>query len=397
MSLSQKSIQIIKSTVPVLEVHGVTITTTFYRNMFKANPQLLNIFNHSNQREGKQQNALANTVLQAAIHIDKLNELNLAPIFHKHVALGVLPEHYPIVGSNLLGAIKEVLKDAATEDILGAWGEAYGVIANAFIDAEAALYKVTEEQIGGWRDTREFIVDKKVDESSNITSFYFKPVDGKSIATYIPGQYITIKVPLTLESGEQRTHIRHYSLSDTPSEQYYRISVKKENALKESDPNGVVSNHLHANVKVGDKVLLSPPAGDYVVDQLATNPILLISGGVGITPLLSMAKATLVKQPEREITFVHSSKNKQFQPFSNELSQLEKSNKVKVSTIHSDTEGHITKDKLSTLIDPSQIKNSKVYICGPVSFMSTINKQLNELGFPKENISYEIFGPLTNV
>ncbi|KAN0022402.1 hypothetical protein ACTFIU_004583 [Dictyostelium citrinum] len=397
MSLSQKSISIIKATVPVLEVHGVTITTTFYRNMFKANPQLLNIFNHSNQREGKQQNALANTVLQAAIHIDKLNELNLAPIFHKHVALGVLPEHYPIVGSNLLGAIKEVLQDAATEEILGAWGEAYGVIAKAFIDAEAALYKVTEEQIGGWRDTREFIVDRKVEESSNIFSFYFKPVDGKPIATYIPGQYITIKVPLTLENGEQRTHIRHYSLSDTPSEQYYRISVKKEDALKETNPNGVVSNHLHSNVKVGDKVLLSPPAGDYVVDQFATNPILLISGGVGITPLLSMAKATLVKQPEREITFVHSSKNKQYQPFSNELSELEKSNKVKVSTVHSDTDGHITKDKLAKFINPSQIKETKVYICGPVSFMSSINKQLIELGYPKENISYEIFGPFTNV
>lgn len=122
--LSQKTIDVIKSTVPVLEVHGTTITTVFYKNLFEAHPELLNIFNHANQKKGRQQNALANTVLAAAKHIDQLETIIpvVKQIAQKHRSLAVKAEHYPIVGEYLLGAIKEVLQDAATEEILQAWG-----------------------------------------------------------------------------------------------------------------------------------------------------------------------------------------------------------------------------------------------------------------------------------
>lgn len=119
--LDKHTIDVIKSTVPVLEVHGVAITKTFYSNLFKDNPGLLNIFNHTNQSQGRQQTALANTVYAAAKHIDNLEPIVpvVVQIAHKHVSLGVLPEHYPIVGKYLLAAIKEVLGDAATDEIIG--------------------------------------------------------------------------------------------------------------------------------------------------------------------------------------------------------------------------------------------------------------------------------------
>jgi len=100
--LKQETIQIIKATVPVLEVHGVAITKTFYKNMFQAHPELLNIFNHTNQEQGRQQTALANTVYAAAVHIENLEAILPAVmlIAHKHRSLGILPEHYPIVGEN---------------------------------------------------------------------------------------------------------------------------------------------------------------------------------------------------------------------------------------------------------------------------------------------------------
>lgn len=150
MALSQKTIDVVKSTAPVLEVHGVTITSVFYKNMFKNHPELLNIFNHANQSQGRQQTALANMVYAAAKNIDQLENVlpEVVQVAHKHRGLGVKPEHYPIVGKYLLGAIKEVLGDAATDEIIDAWSEAYGVIAQAFIGIEADMYKTSAEQPG---------------------------------------------------------------------------------------------------------------------------------------------------------------------------------------------------------------------------------------------------------
>lgn len=225
--LDQQTIEIIKSTVPVLQVHGKTITTTFYGMLFENHPELLNIFNHANQREGKQQTALANAVLAAAMNIDQLG--NILPVVkqiaEKHRALGVLPEHYPIVGETLLAAIGQVLGDAATPEIIDAWAKAYGVIADAFIGVEAEKYREAAEIPGGWSGFRNFVVTKKVKESELITSFYLSPEDGGAIASYLPGQYITVRVQ---PEGEEYTHVRHYSLSSAPGQSYYRITVKRE-------------------------------------------------------------------------------------------------------------------------------------------------------------------------
>ena len=161
--LSQQTIDIVKSTVPVLEEYGTTITKTFYKNMFGAHPELLNIFNQTNQEKGRQQTALANTVIAAAKYIDNLEVIVpvVKRIAHKHRSLAVKAEHYPIVGEHLLGAIKEVLGDAATDDIIQAWGEAYGVIADAFIGIERDMYTVASEQEGGWMDYKDFVVKIK--------------------------------------------------------------------------------------------------------------------------------------------------------------------------------------------------------------------------------------------
>ncbi len=153
--LKPETIAIIKSTVPVLEVHGKAITTRFYEKLFKSHPELLNLFNHGNQKQGRQQTALANAVYAAAVHIDRLHEIMPAVkgIAHKHVSLGVTPEQYPIVGENLLAAISEVLGDAATPEILGAWEEAYSVIAAAFIGVETEMRMRRSISRGAGRDS----------------------------------------------------------------------------------------------------------------------------------------------------------------------------------------------------------------------------------------------------
>ena len=140
--LNQKTIDIIKSTVPVLKEHGLEITKTFYKTMFTNNPEVKEMFNMDKQESGEQPKALAMTVLAAAQNIDNLEVLLPAvkKIGNIHVNSNVKPEHYPIVGKNLLLAIKEVLGDAATEDVLNAWAEAYEVIAKVFIDVEKDMY-----------------------------------------------------------------------------------------------------------------------------------------------------------------------------------------------------------------------------------------------------------------
>ncbi len=140
--LNQNTIDIIKSTVPALQAHGVEITTVFYKNMFEQNPEVKELFNMEKQKSGEQPKALATSILAAAQNIDNLEAI--APVVRKigevHCNCNVKPEHYPIVGKHLLGAIKEVLGDAATDEILNAWAETYQVLAEIFIGTEQKIY-----------------------------------------------------------------------------------------------------------------------------------------------------------------------------------------------------------------------------------------------------------------
>ncbi|MDO5521930.1 MAG: globin domain-containing protein [bacterium] len=140
--LDQNTIEIIKSTVPALKAHGLDITTHFYKTMFTNNPEVKDFFDMEKQENGEQPKALAMTVLAAAQNIDNLG--SLLPVVQKigarHVELGIKPEHYPIVGQNLLIAIKDVLGDAATDEVMNAWAQAYGEIADVFIAVEKGIY-----------------------------------------------------------------------------------------------------------------------------------------------------------------------------------------------------------------------------------------------------------------
>lgn len=389
--LSQKTIDIVKSTVPVLEVHGVAITTTFYRNLFEAHPELLNIFNHANQEKGRQQNALANTVYAAAVHIDNLAAIIpvVKQIGQKHVSLGIKPEHYPIVGQYLLEAIKEVLGDAATDEIINAWAEAYGVIADAFIGIEEEMYVAAETQEGGWRFFKDFIIIDKVKESNNITSFYLQPADGSVLPSYEPGQYITVRVNIP---GEQYLLNRQYSLSQAADLKSFRISVKKDD---ENNPEGKVSVHLHQNLNIGDKVEVSAPAGEFTLSKERTTPVTFISGGVGITPMMSMLETVAKSQPERAVSFIYSARTKNLHPFDQDIrSLMESLENGTYKTLYSEEgDGYITKE----IIQEYAHLDGDVYVCGPVGFMEAMINHLLDIGLAKDNIHYEFFGPALNL
>src|SRR5262249_20011196 len=161
-------------------IHAEAITRRFYTLMFAGDPVTKLYFNPAHQQGGDQQRALAGAICAYAAHVDNLAELGPAVelIAQKHCSLGILPEHYPIVGKHLLVAIKEVLGDVATEEVLAAWAEAYGLLAKIFVDREAEIYREQGAAIGGWKGFRRFVVDRKCPDSEIITSFNLCPVDG---------------------------------------------------------------------------------------------------------------------------------------------------------------------------------------------------------------------------
>ncbi|MFC6041347.1 NO-inducible flavohemoprotein [Paenisporosarcina macmurdoensis] len=388
--LSQKSIDIVKSTAPILADRGVEITTVFYKNLFTAHPELLNLFNSVNQKQGRQQTALANTVYAAALHIDNLGVLLPAvkQIAQKHRSLGIKPEHYPIVGKHLLEGIKEVLGDAATDEIIQAWADAYGIIADVFIQVEIEMYKEAEEQENGWGEFKNFEIVDKVVESDIITSFYLKPVDGSAVPTYNPGQYITIRLAIP---GETYILNRQYSLSQAPNQDTFRITVKKEN---EMNPNGKVSVYLHQNLQIGDTFEVSSPAGDFYLDMESTRPVTLISGGVGITPMMSMLDTLSKNSPTRPVSFLHGARNNALHAFDKDVQQLMSAMEdTTYLAFYSDENKLLTKELLAENV----LANGDIYVCGPVPFMKAIIPTLYELGFAEEHVHFEFFGPAVSL
>lgn len=385
--LSQHTMDVVKSTAPVLEVHGVEITKTFYKNLFEANPALLNIFNHANQEKGRQQTALANTVYAAAVHIENLPAIIpvVKQIAQKHRSLGVLPEHYPIVGEFLLRAIKEVLGDAATDEIIQAWGEAYGVIADVFIQEEEALYQEAENKQGGFRGFKDFKVVKRVAENALITSFYLQPADGSALPEYLPGQYITVQVK---DPNEEYILNRQYSLSKSYDGESYRISVKRD---QKNTPIGKASNYLQDYVQVGDTLSISAPAGSFVYEA-TEKPVTFIAGGVGITPLISMFEKA-ASENKAAVKLIHSASHLNEHAFEKALCHIAIPENVTYVQHASDVAGKITKEMLAEQVDLT----GEVYLCGPVGFMHEVIASLTELGMSRDQIHYEFFGPAMNI
>ncbi len=388
---STKTIEIIKSTAPVLEVHGEAITKVFYELLFEKHPNLRDIFNMVNQKKGRQQRALANAVFQYAVHIEKLEMLGNAveTIAQKHASLSIPKEAYPIVGENLLLAIKKVLGDAATPQIIDAWAEAYEDLAVIFVSREEELYSSREKTTGGYRGMKEFIVTRKVMESNAITSFYLKRKDGEPVPSFIAGQYVAVSIEIP---GTGHVHTRNYSLSDSNDKDYLRLSIKQE----KGNPKGIVSNYMHSTINVDSVLQVGMPSGDFVLKR-TENPIVFISGGVGITPLLSMFKEASKNQDN--ITFIQCALNSDNQVFDSEINELSNNKLVKVFNLplpsdvlgeNYDYQGFFRAEILNEL---KISNNSDFYFCGPTPFMASTLKILDDLGVQNENINYEFFGP----
>lgn len=394
-TLTPATIATVKATVPALAQYGTAITTAMYARLFQDD-HIRQLFNHSNQGEGGAQvHALAAAILGYAQNIENLGAL--APVVeriaHKHIGYHILPEHYPFVANALLAAIKEVLGDAATDDVLAAWGEAYWFLANILKAREVVLRDEIVASQGGWNGWRRFVVAEKIRESSVITSFVLRPEDGGPVVRHRPGQYLTFR----LAPEGQPVLKRNYSISCAPNSEYYRISVKRE-----AEGQGG-SRFLHDAVEPGDILETTPPAGDFFLSEAPQRPVILLSGGVGLTPMVSMAEAIARDFPELETHYVHGTISSDTHAMDTHVRALAKrASNLNVTTFYSDPlagdvlgkthhgEGFISTDWLAR---NTPLHQADIFLCGPKPFLRAFVSGLSLAGVPAGRIHYEFFGP----
>jgi ferredoxin-NADP reductase/DMSO/TMAO reductase YedYZ heme-binding membrane subunit len=251
-----------------------------------------------------------------------------------------------------------------------------------------------------WTGWREFALEKRVAESATITSFYLRPEDGRPLQSFRPGQFLTIQVAIP---GQQRPATRTYTLSDSPNEGYFRLSVKRE--LQANQPAGLVSNWLHDHFNEGAKLLAKAPTGQFYLDLKGNRPVVLISAGVGVTPMISMLNALTASQAKRPIFFFHGARNRSEHAFACHVRSLASAHEnIRIHFAYSrpsdgdllgedyDSQGRIGIKTIQALM-PNPYGD--FFLCGPTAFMKEVCEDLAQWGVEIGRIHFEFFGPST--
>ncbi len=261
-----------------------------------------------------------------------------------------------------------------------------------------------------WQDYKEFLVQHCVDEDENrsIRSFYLVPVDGIPLPDYQPGQFLTFKLPVEGPSSHQaKSIVRCYSLSDRPGKDHYRISVKRVPAPADRPelPPGLSSNFLHDRINEGDRLLVKPPSGHFHLTADASLPIVLIAGGIGITPMLSILNTLMHRNDQREIWLYYGVRNGAEVVMREHLLDLAAGHDnfhffLCYSDPREDEEAekdyqHGGRIDIPLLRATLKLMRYQFYVCGPAAMMESLVPGLEEWGVAGEDIYYEAFGPAT--
>lgn len=394
--LSEQSATTVRATLPAIGASLAEITERFYAGLFTARPELLrDLFNRGNQAAGTQRQALAGSIAAFATYLvdrpDERPDAMLGRIAHKHASLGVTAEQYALVHEHLFAAIADVLGEAVTPEVAAAWDEVYWLMANALIAIEKRLYAER-----GGDEWREWEVIGRVEETAAVATFRLRPADGRPATGFRAGQYVSVQVEL----ADGARQIRQYSLSAAPGSPVRQISVKRVPGGGTA-PDGEVSNHLHAHVRVGDRLRLSEPYGDLVLAGTDA-PLLLASAGIGVTPIVAMLGELADAGHEGRVVVVHGDRS----PAEHALRADHEAYTEKLADAsahfwyetdaHGDTADGVEGSHRTGLVDLADVavpKGTRAYLCGPLPFMRAVRAQLIGKGVAPADIHYEVFGP----
>jgi nitric oxide dioxygenase len=393
--LSDTSTPVIEATLPVVAENIQKIAERFYQHLFGEHPELLDgTFNRGNQAEGTQQQALAGSVAMFASalvdHPDHLPEHLLNRVAHKHASLGITPAQYQVVHDHLFWAIADVLGDAVTPEVAAAWNEVYWLMAYALINQERGLYSargVRPETV--WR---EWEVTEKVRETDDVVTVRVKRVDDRLVKTSLPGQYVTVR--LRMPDGVRQP--RQYSLTAADDGEHRQFSVKR---VRGGDgPDGEMSNLLHDRVAVGDRIELSLPFGDVVLDD-SGRPVVFASAGIGITPMAGMLSHLTAAGSHLPVLVLHADRNEA--SFALRRQVRDDVRRLPNGSLHvfyeDGADGDLDVDgRHAGRLDLERVDlpaGAVYYLCGPLPFLKATRQALLDEGVAAQDIQYEVFGP----
>lgn len=405
-SLTYHEMRLVKATIPSLRDQGERITTIMYSCMLRAHPELHNMFNTVNQDNHRQPRALTSVILAFAGALN--NDMSalipkLERMCNRHCSLGISPDHYEIVGRYLIAAFAEVLGSAMTSETKTAWEKAYWILARMLIGREKQLYTA----FGPWKGWKPFRITRKESETDDIVSFYLEPQDKQPLPVFLPGQYISVQLPIPQVGCMQS---RQFSLSDAPHKNYYRITVKKEAGGQRPDssdgvyPPGQLTNFLIDRLNPGDFIDVTHPAGEFFLDTKneSSVPLVLISAGVGVAPMVSMLNVVMDEQPMREVSWIHGARS--MIPFYNHVREAKrKMPNMRVNIFKT----HLAAGDLAGVnfdydfrVDLAKVdredlflshRGTEYYLCGPEQFMVEMADYLKMQGVQLQQVKLELF------
>ncbi|MBW3086845.1 Flavohemoprotein [Austwickia sp. TVS 96-490-7B] len=393
--LSPASQEVVRATAGVVAENMVKITSHFYPRMFADRPDLLNVFNRADQAVGEQAQALAASVVAYAVQLIDPDAPSFEPVLdriaHKHVSLGIRAEQYTIVGRHLMAAIGEVLGDAVTPEVAAAWDEVYWLLAMQLAAAEARLYA-----LGGvdpaqpWRDYR--VAERRDEVPGEVITLVLAPVDGQPVPQHRAGQYVTINAALS----DGSTQPRQYTLSGAARPDTMQVTIRRVRGTADT-PAGMISNLLHDDTPVGTILQVSIPCGDVYVDD-SDSPVMLVSAGVGVTPMAAILEDLAQRAPHRPVILAHADRSAASHPLHDSMSATAASmDSVAAHCWYEQADesasargAHTGFMDLSVVEVPADVR---VYMCGPLPFMREARRTLLDRGIPADHIRYEVFGP----
>ena len=375
---SAKTLQVIDATAPAVAGNVDKIVGVFYPTMFAKHPEAKALFNEENQRSGQQPHALAQSVLASVAHLQDLGAIDAALrlIAHKHCAVGVQAAHYRIVHDNFLGATATVLGDAVTPEVAAAWSQVLMALAGNLIAREQALYSAAEHRSGGWAGCRPFRVTRVEAHGSVAKSITLAPAtDGVDAPSWTPGQFVTV---VSKECAP-----RHYTIS---SHCEFRITPKIHRASPDgTHPAGRMSSMLD-RCSVGDVLMLHAPFGDFTLKDRGcahkTTPLVFVSGGIGVTPIVAIANDPLIADGGRRVAHFHCSATPLAAPL---VAQVPASVSV---CGHRDTIDAIAPKLLASGF---ALAECDFFVSGPIAMMQAVFRHLKANGVGSAQLHFEAF------
>ncbi|MEU5614467.1 globin domain-containing protein [Streptomyces sparsogenes] len=391
--LSPESATVIRATLPAVGGALDEITARFYGTMFAEQPELLDgLFNRGNQASGEQRKALAGSIAAYAQALlanpDTRPDALLSRIAHKHAALGVTEDQYTIVHKYLFGAIGDVLGEALTPEAASAWDEVYWLMAGALIAQEARLYQ--EARVDPRHPWRQWTVVERREETPEVASFLLRPADDGTLPPARAGQYVSVRV--RMPDGIHQT--RQYSLSNAPGDRLRRITVKRVANVADA-PEGEVSSLLHRTVRAGDELTLSAPFGDVVLDD-ADTPLVLVSAGIGCTPMTAMLEHLAATGSTRPVWVLHADRTPADHALRADTRRLVAELPEARAEFWYERDASEEPGSRQGLMDLDGLDlpaDADVYLCGSLPFMRAVRTGLLRAGIPARSIRYEVFGP----